>query len=526
MKLLIEWWAARKHTIAVVIIGAVCYRYALGQHLLWPLLVVPVGVSMWWVRESAAIKSPIFFRMWFLWTANIGASLYWIEYVVRVYGQLWFPASTVPLLLLAMYCGLYGASAGWAATILHRAIPKIGAQWWFALIFTGLEVGRERWLTGFGWSSPGYGFGGDLLLSQAADVFGVSWLMLLGFSVLAASFDGRRGRIAAIGLLAVWYSYGAARVWQYSELLSEKSGKVDVLDVALVQGNIDQLVKWDRAFSKSSIDTYLRLSQEATTREKTELVIWPETAIPRYMQQKNQTRSTIEQAMRSSGTALLAGAPAYSFRDGQRKSHNRAYLWNSDGQQLGHVDKRHLVPFGEYVPLDPWLSFIDKMVVGVGNFKPGEGDGTLILDVTGDKEPWRIGMSICYEIIFSQETRETLGDADLGVVISNDAWFGPTDSPYQQWGIARLRAIENRVPIVRAGNTGISGVIDILGRATKETDIYVETSENGHVPRVVAQTLFQRVGNIWEYFIMFVGLVGLGAAAVLSRKNKRENEIS
>ena len=209
---------------------------------------------------------------------------------------------------------------------------------------------------------------------------------------------------------------------------------------------------------------------------------------------------------RENNIYLLFGSPAVKDYN---KLLNRAYLISPKGEILSRYDKMHLVPFGEYVPLTKLLFFINKMVEGIGDFTSGEEYSVMKTD------GGRFGVVICYEIIFPELVREFVKkDANFMTTITNDAWFGKSSAPYQHFSMAVFRAIENRVPVVRAANTGISGTIDSLGRIKKATDIFVETyiTDEIEISKEHKKTFYTRYGDIFSYIctLLVIGFFGWG----------------
>ncbi len=173
---------------------------------------------------------------------------------------------------------------------------------------------------------------------------------------------------------------------------------------------------------------------------------------------------------------------------------NSAYLLRPDGAVAGRYDKVHLVPYGEYVPLRRLFPFIGKLVAGVGDFRPGKGFDPLVSDGR------RLGVLICYEAIFPEAARDYKRNrADLLVNITNDAWFGRTSAPYQHLSMTVFRAIENRLYLVRAANTGISAVIDPTGKILSRTGVFERTVLKGEVKFIDEKTFYAAYGDLFVY---------------------------
>ena len=243
------------------------------------------------------------------------------------------------------------------------------------------------------------------------------------------------------------------------------------------------------------------------------MIVWPETAAPFYFQNYDERSRGVINVARQEGAWLLFGSPAYE-REGKNISfHNSAYLLSPDGSVSGRYDKVHLVPFGEYVPLRRILFFIDKLVVGAGDFRPGDEIAPLAMG--SDK----IGTLICYEGIFPEISREyRRKGAGLLVNITNDAWYGNTSAPYQHLTMAIFRAIENRIYMIRAANTGISAIVNTAGEIVSRTGLFERKVLSGTVKFTHHRTLYSRYGNIFACFC--IGFLLMGFLVSLRRNDR------
>lgn len=274
------------------------------------------------------------------------------------------------------------------------------------------------------------------------------------------------------------------------------------MGAAVIQGNIDQSVKWDPLYQKSTLDIYHSLSVRVPPSVPG-MIIWPETAMPFYFQDTDQRHREITQITRKTGNWLLFGGPGYRMNDkGMISYSNSAFLLSPTGELAGRYDKVHLVPYGEYVPLRKLFPFISKLAVGVGDFQAGNGFSPLSLD-----DNHKVGVLICYEGIFPESGRayKKLG-AKLLVNITNDAWFGKTSAPYQHLSMTVFRAVENRLFLIRAANTGISAIIDPVGRITHRTGLFERTTLSGSVKFLDEKTCYTLYGDIFVY-VCFISLL-------------------
>jgi apolipoprotein N-acyltransferase len=291
----------------------------------------------------------------------------------------------------------------------------------------------------------------------------------------------------------------------------EPSGRA--LKVALVQGNISQDQKWQEGFQSETLDIYHRLSEEALAEAgHLDLIIWPETAAPFYFQQPGALRDKLLGTVESLDVPLLFGSPAYRMEEKGFAYLNSAYLVAPSAggsvETLDRYDKLHLVPFGEYVPLKNILFFVSKLTEGVGDFSAGEGIKSLVVKTpSGDMA---LGPLICYEGIFPNLVRQFVkGGADVLVNITNDAWYGRSSAPYQHLSAVAFRAVENGVYLIRAANTGITAIVDPLGRVVKATDIFVEGQLSGEIYISGKKTVYTRFGDIFAIAASVISLFAI-----------------
>jgi len=285
------------------------------------------------------------------------------------------------------------------------------------------------------------------------------------------------------------------------------------LKIGLIQGNIDQSIKWDESFQKETLKIYEKLSSRVA-EGKPDLIIWPETATPFFFQDAKEYQPFILDIPKKTNAFLLFGTPSYKIEKGKINHYNSAYLISTSGELNGRYDKIHLVPFGEYVPMQNLLFFIGSLGEGIGDFKSGKEIFNFPLP------QGKFGVLICFEIIFPDLCRKFVKDgADFLVTITNDAWFGRTSAPYQHFSIATFRAIENRVFIARAANTGISGFIDPKGRILKQGAIFTEEAMNGTIRLSNEKTFYTLYGDVFAWICSGFSILFL--AYVLLPKPKK-----
>lgn len=430
--------------------------------------------------------------------------IYWVAYTIKTYGHLPLYLCVSVLVLLSAYLALYVAV--FAAAVSRLCRRPASCLLFIPVIWVSLEYVRSFLLTGFPWEFIGYTQFRNLYLIQISDIFGVygvSFLIAFANAAIFLTllyFTDRKWqgvevfkRQAASAVLALGLILGL--VWSYGE---RRIKATDVLmatapspKVTIVQGNIPQSEKWDPTFQIASTEKYVRLSLSAK-KDAPELVVWPETATPFYFLHDTKLSEIVQRGVHDAGSTFLIGSPSFARRQDSVDYYNSAYLISPDGKVHGKYNKTHLVPFGEYVPLKTLLPFVGKLVEGVGDFRPG---------LKGQTVPWndyRLGIQICYEIIFPNLARAmTRNNAALLVNLTNDAWYGRSSAPYQHFSMAVFRAIENRRSLIRSANTGISGFIDPVGRIMASTPLFQDAAITQPMPLIQAKTIYTRFGDLF-----------------------------
>jgi apolipoprotein N-acyltransferase len=424
--------------------------------------------------------------------------LYWIIVAVHTYGNVPLILSGLILLLLVAYLSLFIG----AFTFLTRFIQiRLGLQTFLftPILWVALEYLRSFFLTGFPWANLGYSQYLNLPFIQIADItgaYGLSFIILLVNSTffwvlhqwLRRTFPLKEVIITVI-ILLVFLIYGYLEMGRVDRQMVQNP----TLNVGLAQGNIDQSIKWDESFEKETLKIYEKLSFRVS-EGKLDLIIWPETATPFFFQDAKEYQPFIMDIPKKADAFLLFGTPSYRIEKGKVNHYNSAYLVSPLGELIGKYDKIHLVPFGEYIPLQNLLFFIGSLGEGIGDFKSGKQIFNFSLP------QGKFGVLICFEIIFPDLCRRFVKrGANFLVTITNDAWFGRTSAPYQHFSIATFRAVENRVFIARAANTGITGFIDPKGKIIKQGGIFTEEAMNGMIRLSNRKTFYTLYGDIFAW---------------------------
>ncbi len=440
--------------------------------------------ALLWLGLSAATLKRAFRDGWICGSLCYAACLYWLVIPVHVYGG--FPlllALPCPILLgmyLGVYSGMFAAILFWLQTRLPLPLLGLGA----GLLWGGMEMAQGTLFTGFSWLTLSAAMAPWPATIQGLAYVGEYWQSALFAACAAWLALGRQSRqslvlgvATSVGLL-IW------GIWAVNMPLAEAPR----IRVALIQGNIDQSIKWNKAYQEHTVYEYLRLTRKELS-PKPDLIIWPETATPFYLQEDNALARQIREFVRDNRLLLLTGTPRYAvdLATGEVTYANSAFLLGPTGETIAFYDKEHLVPFGEYVPFGDLFPFISRLAVGLGDgeFTPGNNPAPLRWNHLA------LGMLICYEIIFPNLSQERVQfGANLLVTISNDAWFGLSSAPRQHLHQAVLRAVEQGRFVVRATNTGITAVIDPRGRRLEAGALFQSLTMSYSDVRLLEETTF------------------------------------
>ena len=478
-------------------------------------------VPLHWALDGKS-KLQAFWIGWLSGTIAFTGMMAWVVTAMNTYGKVPLVVSYGLMLLLTAYLGLYIGFYAAGTVWLQTLIPRYGL---FAVpcLWVTLELIRTYVLSGLPWGLLGYSQYRLIEMIQIADhmgVYGVSFLIVL-VNVAVAEFLSwlmplRRGfrpaklpwELAAMTALLVTLS------WEYGLGVLSGAPFTDIprstVSVGVVQPNVDQAVKWDTAYREETLTRFDRLT--AQLGRTTDLIVWPEAATPFVFEREPIYQLQLIAMANRAQTPILFGSPALRFYPDQRPYLlNSAYLLSPDGQLLGRYDKQHLVPFGEYIPFkSSLLSFLDKLVEGIGDFEAGPGP--TILTVTPKPQssvesmagttprPANFGVAICYEVIFPNLVRRLAANgAEFLVTVTNDAWFGHSSAPSQHFAMVVFRSVENHLAFARSANTGISGFVDPFGRIVEATPIFTEQAVKTTIQVWRPDTFYSRHGDVFAY---------------------------
>ena len=443
---------------------------------------------------------------------HFAGTLYWLVDVMAIYGGLSVPVACGVAALLVAYLALFPAAFAAIVALLARRMGPAAALLAPAVWVT-TELGRTYLWDGFPWALLGTSQATVLPVAQAASVvgvYGVSFVVVMGSAAAAYAACGRRARAPVVALalacLAGIAGWGRWRL-EASSLLTTGEPVV----VGLVQGNFAQDVKWDPAMAPTIVERYVTLTEQAIA-SGARLVVWPESALPFYFAQTPLEAARVRELARKGGIYLLFGsdeieaAPPDDAGDNRVRLYNSAFLLKPDGKVGAVYRKIQLVPFGEYVPARRLLFFAAPLVEAVSGFSAGERHVTLPVD------GHVASTAICYEVVYPGLMRRFVGEgSELLTTITNDAWFGRSSAAYQHFEQAMMRAVEEGRYLVRAANTGISGVVDPYGRVLASTRLFDTAVLVEEVRYLRARTVYSRVGDLMAYLSLALTVLAVVA---------------
>ncbi len=449
----------------------------------WIIFLFPAISGLFFLLRLAESRRQAFFTGWWFGMGMYVSGLYWISNSLLVDADrfAWMiPFAVIGLNgVLAIYSGLLGLVIYYV-----RSAPLIWQWVSFAVAWGALEALRSVLFTGFPWNLIGYGLVFSETMMQIVyhvPLLYVGVIMVAIGTVPVLCVEQRRlGLTAAVGAVIVSasiYSYGT-KVISVDEAVAQKAAEPGHVQTvySLIQGNIPQTLKSDPAHRQKTLETYIRLTEEA--REKVSpgqphVIIWPETAFPFIVDGSGQWTSLLSNMLKPN-EALITGAVRMANEKDGVTYYNSLFVIEQ-GQPPRVYDKRHLVPFGEYVPFRSILP-IEKITPGLSDFSKGRNVSRIPAhdrSVVGAFVPL-----ICYEVIFAgyadpnSETLETEMPTAMMVNLTNDGWFGDSIGPYQHLMMSRFRAIEQKLPLLRVANSGITAFIDLYGRVVGEIELF------------------------------------------------------
>lgn len=486
---------------------------------LWPVTLACFALLIA-LTQSAPDRRSAFCRGWLFGVGHFTLGLNWIAHAFTFQDAMphWFGYGAVVLLslYLAVYPGLATLAAWWLGNRLlshRRRDASLHFILLFAAVWLASEYLRAFVFTGFAWNPLGVTLlpTGIAIASTLIGTYGVGALAILasGSILLALRRRFRPALLTTLPLcgLAAW-----------GLLAPAPQAPAGAPRIRVVQPNIGQDEKYSPEMEQAHFRTLTILS--GTPRPAPRLIFWPEAAIPAYLDMEPEWRARLA-GLLGPGDLLMTGATKVYFQPVEKNGHaenmlaganNSLFIVTPDATLAGRYDKAHLVPYGEYLPMRGILQpmGLSRLVPGDVDFWPGPGPQSLTLPATLGRPELRMGVQICYEIIFSGQVIDAGNRPSFLFNPSNDAWFGSW-GPVQHLAQARLRAIEEGMPIIRSTPTGISAVIDARGKVLSALGLGRAGFLDSTLPSTLPPTLFSRLGN-WAPFLFMVMLLALAIA--------------
>ncbi len=450
--------------------------------------------------------------------------MYWIVIVLRQYGGLSFALSVSGCAALALYLALYFALFCYFAGLVVKKLHSGYVLFFFPCLWVGLDWARSFFLTGLPWLDLGYGLWSNPYLLQIADLlghYGLSFLVIMINTAIFCLFlkDDRLVKFVCVTVTILMTGAAVGYGKWRRDMVTHEMRKMPTAVVGAVQGNIAQGLKWSQDQQEKTVKTYLDSTFALTIDgRQPDLVVWPETALPFYPARSALFPQVVSFA-KINKVNIITGAPWFQIGD-EKKARvdyfNSAFVISSLGGVGDIYFKTHLVPFGEYVPLKNFFSFLAPLVENVSDFS----SGTMMEPLVAGKV--KAGMLICFESIFPDIARKSVrGGANLLVNLTNDAWYGRSSAPYQSMAMSVVRAVETRRSLVRAANTGVSAFVDPLGEVRMSSDIFVKWAEKAILPLMEHTSFYMEKGHYFPVVCLLVSLFIWGRAMMFPVRKRK-----
>ncbi len=460
----------------------------------WAFLAVPILAVLFYQWQQAT-ASQAWWLGWAFGTGMFLSGVYWVYFSMHEHGAVPMVFSALLTFLFAMFLGLFPALVGWLSARYFKNADWQRLLLLYPALWVMMEWVRSWFFTGFPWLNLGSSqvhwplAGYAPLLGEYAIGFLLALTAAACAYVIKATNKARI--ITVILVLVVWAGGHLLRQIEWTKATGEP------FKVALVQGNVDQATKWNPDYRTQIISDYLKLSRP---HWDVDVMIWPETAISAFYHHVPEIIDILEKQARDTNTDLLVGIP---YKDLETDEYYNSVL--SLGAERAFYHKRHLVPFGEFIPLQSLLSdLLDFMGLPMSGFSRGSSTQTT-LKAGG----YLAGPTVCYEIIFNGELIQSLPAANYLVNVSNNTWFGDSSMPYQQLQMAQMRALETERYVLSATNNGVSAVVDHRGRIIQRSPQFQTHVLTAKVQARSGATPYVRYGNYPMVILLSLILLGL-----------------
>ncbi|MGQ0483777.1 MAG: apolipoprotein N-acyltransferase [Hyphomicrobiales bacterium] len=500
--------------------GGALAAFSMPPFGLWPVLAIAVPVMLLLIEGIAA-------RNWRAalaagWSFGFGyfaVSFHWIGFAFLV------DAKTYLWMMPFALGGLAGSMAGyWALAAVAVKLANwrgLSLVFGFAAALAVAELLRGRLFTGFPWTAPGLAAESMGALAQTAALIGMTGLSLLivlwaGLPLVFLHADRRRRDAVIAAVLALLLPLGW--MWGQLRLADAAAGHVAGVRLRIVQPNIAQDEKWREDNARAIFDKLVALTIQPSAAYPAGIadithVIWPESAVPFLIDESAVARAELRRVLNGKAVLIMGAIRRDPLRKdgaGTPLVYNSVLAFDGDANMVGHYDKWRLVPGGEFLPFESILEPLGfrRVVTVPGSFAAGAGPVRLRLPGAPDA-----GVLVCYEAIFPHDLVDGAKRPQWLLNVTNDGWFGNSTGPHQHLAQARMRAIEQGLPMVRAANTGISAVTDAHGRLGASLPLMSEGVIDSILPAAIAPTLYAGIGDL---ALLLLVLVAAAAAALLN----------
>lgn len=465
----------------------------------FPLSIILPAILFWLLLDSSPKHA---FGLGFAFGMGLfGVGVSWVYVAIHVYGYTMAPVAALLVLIFVAFLALFPALQAYLSARLlavyksHHRFELLALLLILPTLWIFFEWFRGWVLTGFPWLNLGYSHTESPLgnIAPLLGVYGISWLSIFSSSLLLLALRRREWRVVSgSGLFILWLAVFLVGKVEWTEAIDKP------ITVSIVQGNIPQQTKWDPKTFQVRLDTYAKLTRQ---HWDSDLIFWPENSVSVFYQDiKNGYFKPLEEEARKTNTELVVGVP---FLDIESRKYYSSLV--SIGKTPGVYHKRHLVPFGEYVPLGflirGLVNFFDLPMSG---FSPGDRQQA-VLQAAGQP----MAPSICYEDAFGEELIDFLPRATLLINGSNNAWYGDSLARHQHLQIARMRSMETGRMLIRATTNGISALVDHHGKIIKQSPQFETFVLTGQVQARTGATPYVRYGNYPVVITMLLILAGL-----------------
>lgn len=486
--------------LTLALIAGALYPLGFAPLEWWPISIFSVA-AIWWLLNGQSRKYSM--ALGFSYGLGFfGAGVSWVYVSINTFGNAAPPLAVFLTIVFIAILSLFFVLLGWLNARFINRYSLVTQIIFFATIWLISDIARGSGFVSFPWLYLGYTQTSGPLLGVASllGVHGVTFLLVVISCLVAVAltYDNKRTRTSSLMVLVILMMVGtSASLYQVKKETTQQK----TLTIALIQPNIDQHQKWNKNYFTPIVKG---LFDQTEHYWGADLIVWPEAAIPAFDTQVAGILYELDELAKNSGSQFITGIPMLETRD---EYYAGIKMLGSD---QGDYQKQQLVPFGEYVPLGSWIrGMIDFFDLPMSSFTPGSSQQTALKTEKADYIP-----AICYEIAFSGLMQQLATSTDQDqfkaiVTISNDTWFGESWGPIQHFQIAKMRAIETGLPVIRGTNNGITAIIDDKGRVINQIDRFQSNELAGAFLLENRNTWFREYGY-WSLLVIVLGLLGFG----------------